>query len=166
MGVETDGGEEASTWTLAVWWNIQQSSEKTAFSVKDWTHTPAGLLSACCLLAESEGHWVVVCLIALASSLCWVGVWGRALSASLPTSFRDSTRCHRGYSSALMPRFLRSYISIILANRNSFKGLASRWALPLFQGLMHFLLYLYIPLVILGTYKERSICLCSQCHIA
>ena len=62
--------------------------------------------------------------------------------------------------------FLQPYINTILANRNSFKRLASRWALLLFQGLMQFLLYSYIPLVILGAYKERSICLCSQCHIA
>lgn len=74
-------------------------------------------------------------------------------SVSLPTFFRDSTK-DTGVVPLLRPLFFQSYIDNILANRNSFEDLASRWALSLFEGLMlilFFFLYLSIPSVIVGT---------------
>lgn len=103
----------------------------------------------------------------LASSLYSARLGSKAEHCSIPTYFfQDSTQCHRDHSLALMPLFLQPYINIILANRNSFKCLASRRALPLFQGIMQFFSLFVYSIGHFQDYKEKSICLCSQCHIA
>lgn len=94
--------------------------------------------------------------------------WGPRQStvASLPTSFRTLLNVTGTVPWPRCLYFFNLYINIILANRNSFKCLASRRALPLFQGLMQFFSLFVYSIGHFQDYKENSICLCSQCHIA